>query len=71
MGSLTNCGIFWALTSFLAALGASVGFFLDMIPFIHIDKMATNDTNNASPHPKPIVMVAIFQDRLGMSSNVA
>jgi hypothetical protein len=43
----------------------------DMIPFIHIDKMATNDTNNASPHPKPIVMVAIFQDRLGMSSNVA
>lgn len=28
MGSLTNCGIFWALTSFLAALGASVGFYL-------------------------------------------
>lgn len=28
MGSLTSCGIFWAFTSFLAALGSAVGFYL-------------------------------------------
>ena len=28
MGSLNNCGVFWAFTSLIAAFGASVGFYL-------------------------------------------